>query len=87
NAAWNAGASHPWLEEIMPKISAAVDPNDLVRLESELGQWLFDNALTYIGLYSVGAVWPVGPKIEEWKADVKFTDLRNINGYEYIKPR
>ncbi|MEE8465558.1 MAG: ABC transporter substrate-binding protein [Dehalococcoidia bacterium] len=87
NAAWNAGASHPWLEEIMPKISAAVDPNDLVALESELGQWLFDNALTYIGLYSVGAVWPVGPNIEEWKADIKFTDLRNINGYEYIKPR
>ena len=87
NAAWNAGASHPWLEEIMPKISAAVDPTDLVRLESELGQWLFDNVLTYVGLYSVGAVWPVGPNIEEWKADVKFTDLRNINGYEYIKPR
>jgi len=32
-------------------------------------------------------VWPVGPRIEEWKAHVKFTDLRNINGYEYIKPR
>jgi hypothetical protein len=75
------------MEEIMPKISAAVDPADLVRLESELGQWLFDNVLTYIGLYSVGAVWPVGPNIEEWKANVKFTDLRNINGYEYIKPR
>ena len=87
NAAWNAGASHPWMEEIMPKISAAVDPTDLVRLESELGQWLFDNVLTYVGLYSVGAVWPVGPNIEEWKADIKFTDLRNINGYEYIKPR
>ena len=87
NAAWNAGASHPWLEDIMPRISAAVDPVELVRLESELGQWLFDNALTYVGLYSVGAVWPVGPRIEEWKADVKFTDLRNINGYEYIKPR
>lgn len=87
NAAWNAGASHPWLEEIMPKISAAVDPSDLVQLESELGQWLFDNALTYIGLYSVGAVWPVGPKIEEWKEHVKFTDLRNINGYEFIRPR
>ncbi len=87
NAAWNAGASHPWMEDIMPRISAAVDPVDLVRLESELGNWLFNNALTYIGLYSVGAVWPVGPRIEEWKADIKFTDLRNINGYEYIKHR
>ena len=87
NAAWNAGASHPWMEDIMPRISSAVDPVDLVRLESELGNWLFDNALTYIGLYSVGAVWPVGPRIEEWKADIKFTDLRNINGYQYIKHR
>ena len=87
NAGWNAGTSHPWLEEIMPRVLSAVDPADLTALESEMGQWIFDNALTYIGLYSVGAVWPVGPQIEEWKARVKFTDLRNINGYEYIKPR
>jgi len=87
NAGWNAGTSHPWLEEIMPRVLSAVDPADLTALESEMGQWIFDNALTYIGLYSVGAVWPVGPRIEEWKAHVKFTDLRNINGYEYIKPR
>lgn len=86
-AAWNAGASHPWLEEHMPKMNAAVDPVELRNLEAELGSFLFDNALTYIGLYSVGAVWPVGPRIEEWKSHVKFTDLRNINGYEYIRPR
>ena len=67
-----------------PRLGIVKEP---LALESELGQWLFDNALTYIGLYSVGAVWPVGPNIEEWKADIKFTDLRNINGYEYIKPR
>ena len=87
NAGWNAGTSHPWLEEIMPRVLSAVDPAELTALESEMGNWIFDNALTYIGLYSVGAVWPVGPRIEEWKADVRFTDLRNINGYEYIKPR
>lgn len=87
NAGWNAGSSHPWLEEIMPRVLSAVDPVELTALESEMGNWIFDNALTYIGLYSVGAVWPVGPRIEEWKAHVKFTDLRNINGYEYIKPR
>ncbi len=86
-AAWNPGASHPFLEEIMPRMNAAVDPEDLHDLERELFEFLFDNALTFVGLYSVGAIWPVGPKIEEWKEHVKFTDLRNINGYEFIRPR
>ena len=86
-AAWNPGASHPFLEEIMPRMNSAVAPEDLHALERELSVFLFDNALTYIGLYSVGAIWPVGPKIEEWKEHVKFTDLRNINGYEFIQPR
>ena len=86
-AAWNAGASHPFLEEIMPKMNAALDPAELHPLEAELANFLFDNALTLIGLYGVDAIWPVGPNIEEWKAGVKFTDLRNINGYEYIQHR
>ncbi len=86
-AAWNPGASHPFLEEIMPRMNSAVAPEDLHDLERELSVFLFDNALTYVGLYSVGAIWPVGPKIEEWKEHVKFTDLRNINGYEFIRPR
>ncbi|MCH8799716.1 MAG: ABC transporter substrate-binding protein [Chloroflexi bacterium] len=86
-AAWNPGASHPFLEEIMPRMNSAVAPADLHDLERELSEFLYDNVLTYVGLYSVGAIWPVGPKIEEWKAHVKFTDLRNINGYEFIKPR
>lgn len=86
-AAWNPGASHPFLEEIMPRMNAAVDPEKLHALERELAEFLFDNTLTYVGLYSVGAIWPVGPNIEEWKEHVKFTDLRNINGYEFIQPR
>ena len=86
-AAWNPGASHPWMEQHMPKMNAAVDPEELHRLEIELGQFLYDNVLTFVGLYGVDAIWPVGPNIETWKDDVKFTDLRNINGYEYIKPR
>ena len=84
-AAWNPGATHPFMEEIMPRMNSAVDPKKLRALEIELAEFVFDNALTYIGLYSVGAIWPVGPRIQEWKAHVKFTDLRNINGYEFIK--
>ena len=68
-------------------MNSAVAPQDLHDLERELSVMMFDNVITYVGLYSVGAIWPVGPKIEEWKQHVKFTDLRNINGYEFIRPR
>lgn len=84
---WNMGASHPFLEQLATKIDGAVDPAELQRLETEYGAFLFDHAFTGIGLYGVDSVWPVGPKIEEWTQDVKFTDLRNINGYEFIRHR
>ena len=87
NASFNHGATHPFLEEIMPRISAAVDPKELERLEGELGKFLFDNALTSIGLYQVDVVWPVGPRIEPWTENVKTRDMRNMNGYEFIKLR
>ena len=86
-AAWNPGSSHPWMDEHMPKMDAAVDPDELHRLEKELAEFVFDNAMTYVGLYAIDAIWPVGPRIEKWSDDVKFTDLRNLNGYEYIRPR
>ena len=75
------------MDEHMPKMDAAVDPDELHRLEKELAEFVFDNAMTYVGLYAIDAIWPVGPRIEKWSDDVKFTDLRNLNGYEYIRPR
>jgi peptide/nickel transport system substrate-binding protein len=89
-ASWSAtsrGVSHPWLDEIIPQIAGAVDPVEREQLEAELGAFLFDNALAYVGLYSIDAVWPVGTRIEEWTEHVKTRDLRGINGYEYIQPR
>jgi len=81
------GASHPFMEEITPRINGAVDRKELDRLSGELGAFLFDNALTSLGLYSADAVWPIGPRLEDWKEHVKTRDTRNINGYEYIRPR
>ena len=75
------------MDEHMPKMDAAVNPDDLHRLEKELAEFVFDNAMTYIGLYAIDAIWPVGPSIEKWTDDVRFTDLRNLNGFEYIRPR
>jgi ABC-type transport system substrate-binding protein len=78
---------HPWFEERVPNALSAVDPVERVRLELEIGRFLFENAITEIGLYTFSGVWPVGSSIEDWSEHVMRGDLRNMNGYEYIRPR
>ena len=56
-------------------------------MEAELSHFLYEYGVPYVRHYSAAARCSEDPNIESWKADIKFTDLRNINGYEYIKPR
>ena len=66
---------------------SAVDPAEREALEREIGQFLFDNVLTDINYYTIDAVWPVGPSIQPWTEHVRTTDVRQINGYEFIRHR
>ena len=75
------------MEEITPLIGVTIDPKERIRLETELGRFLFDSALTMVGLWAIDAVWPVGPRLEEWTEHVKTKDMRQINGYEHIQHR
>ena len=84
---FNRGLEHQWSEDKMLAAQAAVDPKEREALEREIGQWLFDHALTDINYYTIDAVWPVGPNIEPWLDRVRTTDVRQINGYEYIRHR
>ncbi len=84
---FNRGLEHQWSEDKMLEAQAAVDPAEREALEREIGQWLFDHVLTDINYYTIDAVWPVGPRIEPWLEHVRTTDVRQINGYEYIRPR
>ena len=84
---FNRGLEHQWSEDKMLAAQAAVDPDEREALEREIGQWLFDHVLTDINYYTIDAIWPVGPRIEPWTEHVRTTDVRQINGYEYIRPR
>ena len=84
---FNRGLEHWWTEAKMIEAQAAVDPVEREQLEREIGQFLFDNVLTDINYYTIDAVWPVGPRIEPWTEYVRTTDVRQINGYEYIRHR
>jgi hypothetical protein len=78
---------HPYLEELMLAAQAEVDPEKLHQLEKEVGIFLMDNYLTDLVYYTMDAVWPVGPRLEQWTEHVRTSDVRQINGYEFIQHR
>ena len=84
---FNRGLEHHWSEAKMLAAQAAVNPEEREVLEREIGQFLFDHVLTDINYYTIDAVWPVGPRIEPWTEHVRTSDVRQINGYEYVRHR
>ena len=84
---FNRGVEHIYSESRMLDAQAAVDPEGRQKLETEVGIFLLENALTDLTYYTMDAVWPVGPRIEEWTEHVRTSDVRQINGYEYIQHR
>ena len=81
------GATHPFIEDIFPRITAEPDDAKRNALEAEYGAFLMDNALAETALFYGDIIWPVGPKIEEWKDHVNAMDMRSIGGYEFIQHR
>ena len=86
-AVWNRGVEHPWLDEKVSQHMAEVDSVARRELAIEIATFMFENAITGVGLYNFDSLWPVGPNIQPWIEGVRYRDLRNINGYEYIQPR
>jgi len=84
---FNRGLEHIYSEQKMIEAMGEVEPLKRRELESEIGAFLLDNALTDLNLYTMDAVWPVGPRLLEWTEHVKTSDIRLINGYEYIRHR
>ena len=86
-AVWNRGVEHPWLDEKVSQHMAEVNTETRRALAIEIATFMFENAITGIGLYNFDSLWPVGPELQPWHEGVRYADLRNINGYEYIQHR
>ena len=86
-AVWNRGIEHPWFDEKVSQHMAEVNTEKRRALAIEIATFMFENAITGIGLYNFDSLWPVGPKLQPWHEGVRYADLRNINGYEYIRQR
>ncbi|HEU0022466.1 MAG TPA: ABC transporter substrate-binding protein [Dehalococcoidia bacterium] len=84
---FNRGLEHPYVDEKALAAMAETNPGKREQLEKEVGAFLMDNYLTDFAYYSMDAVWPVGPRLEEWTEHVRTSDLRQANGYEFIRHR
>ena len=80
------GITHPWLEDIVYTAYEEVDPATREGMERQVARFLYDGAHLR-ELYIYDAVWPVGPRIEEWSEGVTFGDLRFQSGFEWIRHR
>ncbi len=64
---FNRGLEHQYSEDLMLEAAKTVDDAAREALEREIGQWIFDNALTDLNYHTIDAVWPVGPRLEPWE--------------------
>ena len=71
----------------MRSATGKVDPAKREATEREIGQILFDNALTNLTYYDIDAIWPVGRCAKPWTEHVRTSDVRQMDGSEYIKHR
>lgn len=85
-SAFTHGWEHQFLEDKINLGNNTIDPVALDTIQRDVAQFMFDEVVQP-ALYSWDAVWPVGPRIEEWTEFVKHTDTRNINGFEFMRHR
>ncbi len=87
SAVWNRRLEHPWLDDQVAAHIAEVDREKRRELAIETAAFASENAITAVGLCNFDVVWPVGHRIQPWPEGVRHRDIRNINGYEFIRPR
>jgi len=85
-SAFTQGWEHQFFEDQINLANNTIDPVALDTIQRDVAQFMFDQVVQP-AIYSWDAVWPVGPRIEEWTEFVKHTDTRNINGFEFMDHR
>ena len=86
-AVWNRGIERPSFDEKVAQHMAEVNAEKRRALAIEIATFMFENTITGIGLYVFDTLWLVGPNIQPWDEGVRYADLRNINGYEFMRHR
>ena len=83
---FSGGLDHPFLSPLVEKAYDTFDTEERWRLQTEIGDWLWDNSLD-IGLYSVNNIYPLGPNLDSWGDRLETGDTRRLSALEYAPHR
>ena len=83
---WSAGFDHPIMDDLMSEMFTIADDEGHWAIMNEMAAFMYENALDS-GFYSVNVLWPLGPKVNSWLADLQQGDTRSLGSYEYATHR
>ena len=83
---WSSGLDHPFLNDALDKARNTFGTAGRWEVQQDTGHWIWENALD-IGLYTVNAVYPLGPKLDGWAEHLETGDRRRISGLEWAPHR
>ena len=86
DGAWGTGWDHPDFTPPLLATAATIDPEERWRMQTELGQWMRDNALA-VSVYGVNTVFPLGPKVDSWEEHLSQGIPSRVSGLEFAKHR
>ena len=80
------GFDHPFVDGKLANAINIVDRDARFEVMNEVHRFAYENALA-AGLYIVNLIWPLGPKIDDWKPHLEYGDRRVLSGMEYTPHR
>lgn len=86
DGAWGTGWDHPDFTPPLLATAATIDPEERWRMQTELGQWMRDNALA-VSVFGINTVFPLGPKVDSWEEHLSQGIPSRVSGLEFAKHR
>ena len=86
NGTWGTGWDHLDFTPPLLEASATIDPQERWKLQTELGQWMRDNALG-VSVFGINTVFPLGPKVDSWEEHLSQGIPSRVSGLEFAKHR
>ena len=83
---WSSGLDHPFLTSALGKAANTFDTAERWEVQQDTGHWIWENTMD-IGLYTVNAVYPLGPKLDSWAEHLETGAQRRISALEWAPHR
>ena len=81
-SAWNFGADHPILTDLMNEAQGTVDDAARYAIMVEAAKFMYDSAMT-VGLYAQNQVFALNGDTAPWNEHLNYAETRDLTAFEY----